>query len=118
MGGRLLEWPADATLDEVAITIGGEITRQGNHAAGMGRNAAAVNLKSLQNLNATLASLLKPRRIVMTIYPVPTVVTEARIQLAVDQEANAPPATINNDVAEVAGVQAEAEHEQLLDLKV
>lgn len=54
----------------------------------------------------------------MTIYPVPTAVTEARIQLAVDQEAKARPATINNDVAEVAEVQAEAEHEQLLDLKI
>ena len=54
----------------------------------------------------------------MTIYPVPTAVTEARVQLAVDQEAKAPRATVNNDVAEVAEVQAEAEREQLLDLKV
>jgi hypothetical protein len=53
-----------------------------------------------------------------TIYPVPTVVIEARVQLAVDQEAKAPPATIINDVGEIAEVQAEAEHEQLLDLKV
>ena len=54
----------------------------------------------------------------MTIYPVPTAVTEARVQLAVDQEAKAPRATVNNDVAEVAEVQAAAEREQLLDLKV
>jgi len=54
----------------------------------------------------------------MTIYPVPTAVTEARVQLAFDQEAKAPPATVNNDVAEVAEVQAQAEREQLLDLKV
>jgi hypothetical protein len=54
----------------------------------------------------------------MTIYPVPTVVTDARIQLAVDQEAKAPPATIDNDVVQVAEVQAQAEREQLLDLKV
>lgn len=54
----------------------------------------------------------------MTIYPVPTALTEARIRLAVDQEAKASAATINDDVAEVAEVQAEAEHEQLLDLKV
>jgi len=54
----------------------------------------------------------------MTIYPVPTAVTAARIQLAVDQEAKAPPTTINNDVAEVAEVQAAAEREQLLDLKI
>ena len=54
----------------------------------------------------------------MTIYPVPTAVTAARVQLAVDQEAKAPPATINNDVAEVAHVQAKAERDLLLDLKV
>jgi hypothetical protein len=54
----------------------------------------------------------------MTIYPVPTAVTAARIQLAVDQEAKAAPTTINNDVAEVAEVQAAAEREQLLDLKI
>jgi hypothetical protein len=58
------------------------------------------------------------RRVVMSIYPVPTAVTDARIQLAVDQEAKAPPATINKDVGEVAEVQADAEREQLLDLKV
>jgi hypothetical protein len=54
----------------------------------------------------------------MTIYPVPTAVTVARVQLAVDQEAKAPPTTINNDVAEVVEVQANAEREQLLDLKI
>jgi len=53
----------------------------------------------------------------MVIYPVPTAVTQARIQLAVDQEAKAPPATINNDVADVVAVQAEAERELLLDVK-
>ena len=53
-----------------------------------------------------------------TIYPVPAAVTEARVQLAVDQEAKAPPTTIINDVAEVAEVQAEADRELLLDLKV
>ena len=54
----------------------------------------------------------------MTIYPVPVAVTVARVQLAVDQEAKAPPATINDDVAEVVEVQADAEREQLLDVKV
>jgi hypothetical protein len=53
-----------------------------------------------------------------TIYPVPTAVIEARVQLAVDQEAKAPPTTIINDVGKVAEVQAEAEREQMLDLKV
>ena len=60
----------------------------------------------------------RARKVVMTIYPVPTAVTAARVQLAVDQETKAPPTTINNDVAEVAKVQADAEREQLLDLKV
>jgi hypothetical protein len=54
----------------------------------------------------------------MTIYPVPTAVTEARVQLVLDQEKKASPTTINNDVADVAEVQSEAEREQLLDLKV
>jgi hypothetical protein len=54
----------------------------------------------------------------MTIYPVPATVTAARVQLAVDEEDKAPKAIINNDVAEVAKVQADAEREQLLDLKV
>ena len=54
----------------------------------------------------------------MTIYPVPKAVTLARVQLAVDQETKAPPTTINNDVAKIAEVQAEAEREQRLDLKV
>jgi hypothetical protein len=54
----------------------------------------------------------------MTIYPVPTAVTAARVQLAVDQESKAPRTTINNDVVEVAEVQAEAERKLLLDLKV
>ena len=53
----------------------------------------------------------------MVIYPVPTAVIQARVQLAVDQEAKAPPATIQNDVVDVIEVQAEAEREVLLDLK-
>jgi hypothetical protein len=54
----------------------------------------------------------------MTIYPVPTAVTEARVQLATDQEAKAKPAVIINDVAEVVGVEVQAEREALLDVKV
>jgi hypothetical protein len=53
----------------------------------------------------------------MVIYPVPTAVSQARVQLAVDQGAKAPPATINNDVADLIEVQADAEREALLDLK-
>jgi hypothetical protein len=51
----------------------------------------------------------------MVIYPVPTAVSQARVQLAVDQEAKAPPATINNDLADLIETQAEADREQLLD---
>ena len=53
----------------------------------------------------------------MVIYPAPTTVTQARIQLAVDQEAKAPPPTVNSDVADLAEVQAEAERAQLLNVK-
>lgn len=54
----------------------------------------------------------------MTIYPVPKAVTEARVQLADDQQAKARPTVIIKDVAEVAGVEADAERELLLDVKV
>ena len=54
----------------------------------------------------------------MTIYPVPKVVTEARVQLADDQQAKATRTVIINDVAEVVGAEAEAEREALLDVKV
>ena len=54
----------------------------------------------------------------MTINPVPKVVTEARVQLADDQQAKVKPTVIINDVAEVATVEAEAEREALLDVKV
>lgn len=53
----------------------------------------------------------------MVIYPVPTAVSQARVQLAADQEAKASVETINNDVDDLAEVQAEAEHEALLDVK-
>ena len=53
----------------------------------------------------------------MVIYPVPTAVSQARVQLAVDQEAKEPPTTINNDVADLIEVQAEARRAAVLDLK-
>jgi len=53
----------------------------------------------------------------MVIYPVPAAVSQARVQLAIDQEAKAPPATVNNDVTDLIEVQAEAERGLLLDLK-
>ena len=64
----------------------------------------------------------------MVIYPVPVEVTQARIQLLVDQAAKAPPKTINDDlnavyqtkaVAEEAALQqARAEETTALDVKV
>jgi hypothetical protein len=53
----------------------------------------------------------------MVIYPVPPAVSQARVQLAVDQEAKASPATINNDVGELIEVQADAQRQLLLDRK-
>jgi hypothetical protein len=53
-----------------------------------------------------------------TIYPVPRAVTEAMVQLVVDQQAKAPPTTINNDLLEVAEVQADVERKEILDLRV
>jgi DNA invertase Pin-like site-specific DNA recombinase len=42
----------------------------------------------------------------MDVYPVPAAVMQARVQLIIDQTDKAPPATINNDVADVIEVQA------------
>jgi len=53
----------------------------------------------------------------MVIYPVPTAVTQARVQLATDQEEKASKATINTDLADLVEVQAEAEREALVDVK-
>lgn len=64
----------------------------------------------------------------MVIYPVPVEVTQARIQLVVDQNAKAPPNTINQDLqavyhAKAAAVEAAlaskpAEDAPLVDVKV
>ncbi len=64
----------------------------------------------------------------MVIYPVPVEVTQARIQLVVDQNAKAPPNTINQDLqavwhAKAAAVEAalaevHAEEPSLLDVEV
>ncbi len=64
----------------------------------------------------------------MVIYPVPVEVTQARIQLVVDQNAKTPPNTINQDLqavyhAKAAAIEAalenvEAEEPSLLDVKV
>lgn len=44
----------------------------------------------------------------MVIYPVPVEVTQARIQLVVDQTAKAPPNTINQDLQAVWHAKAAA----------
>ncbi len=64
----------------------------------------------------------------MVIYPVPVEVTQARIQLLVDQTAKAPPKTISDDlmavyhakaVAEEAALQqAKTEETSVVDVKV
>ena len=53
----------------------------------------------------------------MLIYPVPVAVTQARVQLVVDQTAKAPPHTISNDVLDVFAARNRAEREALLDRK-
>ena len=54
----------------------------------------------------------------MVIYPVPVEVTQARIQLLVDQTAKAPPNTINEDLKAVYETMAQAQEAALVDVKV
>jgi hypothetical protein len=54
----------------------------------------------------------------MVIYPIPVEVTQARIQLVVDQTAKAPPNTINEDLKAVYDTMAQAEETALVDVKV
>jgi hypothetical protein len=64
----------------------------------------------------------------MVIYPIPVEVTQARVQLVVDQAAKAPPHTINQDLqavdhAKAAAVEAALanvppDEPALLDVKV
>ena len=64
----------------------------------------------------------------MVIYPIPVEVTQARIQLLVDQNAKAPPTTINQDLQAVYHAKAAAleaaladappDENSLLDVKV
>jgi hypothetical protein len=53
----------------------------------------------------------------MVIYPVPVEVTQARIQLLVDQTAKAPPRTINNDLNAVYQAKAVAEEAALQEAR-
>ena len=52
----------------------------------------------------------------MVIYPIPVEVTQARIQLVVDQAAKAPPHTINQDLQAVDHAKAAAITAALADL--
>ena len=64
----------------------------------------------------------------MVIYPIPVEVTQARIQLVLDQNAKAPPNTINQDLqavdhAKAAAIEAalanlQTEEPPLVDVKV
>jgi hypothetical protein len=49
----------------------------------------------------------------MVIYPIPVEVTQARIQLVVDQNAKAPPNTIHQDLQAVYHAKAAAVEEAL-----
>jgi len=53
----------------------------------------------------------------MVIYPIPVEVTQARIQLVVDQNAKAPPNTINQDLQAVYHAEAAAIEEAITDLQ-
>ena len=52
----------------------------------------------------------------MVIYPVPVEVTQARVQLVVDQAAKAPPHTINQDLQAVDHAKAAAVEAALANL--
>jgi hypothetical protein len=53
----------------------------------------------------------------MNVYPVPAAVTQARVQLAIDETNKAPPPTIHEDRLAVLEVVVEAE-QAMLDRKV
>jgi hypothetical protein len=53
----------------------------------------------------------------MVIYPVPVAVTQARIQLVIDETAKASTTIINSDVQSLIKVQRQAEQEALVDVK-
>ena len=53
----------------------------------------------------------------MVIYPVPVAVTQAKVQLVIDETAKAPANAISADVQNVISTQSQAEREALLDRK-
>ena len=54
----------------------------------------------------------------MVIYPVPAAVTQAKIQLVIDETAKASTTVINSDVQALVAAQRQAEQEALVDVKV
>ena len=57
----------------------------------------------------------------MLIYPVPATVTQARVQLVVDQLAKEQPRIVNADVMDIFAAKNQADREQvetILDIKV
>jgi hypothetical protein len=78
---------------------------------------SAVNPISLQSVNGLLPVFGQEGN-PMVIYPVPVEVTQARIQLLVDQTAKAPPNTINEDLKAVYETVAQAQEAALVDVKV
>jgi hypothetical protein len=53
----------------------------------------------------------------MVIYPIPVAVTQAKVQLVIDETAKAPSPTISADVQNVLAAQSQAEREAPLDRK-
>jgi hypothetical protein len=51
----------------------------------------------------------------MLVYPIPTAVTQARVQLVADQTEKAPPHIIQADVLSVAAAKSEAERQALAE---
>ena len=53
----------------------------------------------------------------MLVYPIPTAVTQARVQLVADQTEKAPPDIIQEDVLNVAAAKNEAERQALAEFR-
>jgi hypothetical protein len=53
----------------------------------------------------------------MLVYPIPTAVTQARVQLVADQTEKAPPRVIQEDVLNVAAAKNEAERQALAEFR-
>jgi hypothetical protein len=53
----------------------------------------------------------------MLVYPIPTAVTQARVQLVADQTEKAPPQVIQADVLNIADVKNEAERQALAEYR-